>query len=291
MPFESSKKAFNDLSLRRIALSLQYDGSDFCGWQKQSNCKSVQGVLEATISDLDPISTVNAVAAGRTDAGVHAAGQVVHFDCCGPIPASRWASALNGRLPKSIRVREAVVRPLTWHACYSAIYRRYRYTIFNACKPNLFLAPWSWHRYHFRLDEALMRKAVDGLLGFHDFYAFQRMGSNRKNSFTTIQHIQLERKGDLVILEIQASGFLYGMVRLLVGQLVALGEHRINLNTFEKRWKERLRLEVKESAPAHGLCLIRAGYEESIFSDAAWYDTFPKYFLSRLDSPVYPPSI
>lgn len=291
MPAESAKESFDCLSPRRIALSLQYDGSDFSGWQKQPSRKTIQGVLEAAISQLDPIRPVKVVAAGRTDAGVHASGQVVHFDCCGSIPASRWTAALNGRLPKEIRVREAVLRPLTWNACYSAIYRRYRYTIYNACKPNLFLAPWSWHRYKFRLDEELMRSALGGLIGFHDFYAFQRMGSNRQNSFTTIQHAYLERQGDLVMLEIQASGFLYGMVRLLVGQLVALGEHRIYLKTFQKRWQERLRSEVKESAPAHGLCFIRAGYEESIFSEAAWYDSYPKYSLRKLDSPNPPPSI
>ncbi len=285
----SLQKEVDKLSLRRIALSLQYDGSGFCGWQRQPNGISVQSVLEEAINILDPLRPVKAIAAGRTDSGVHAAGQVVHFDCCGSIPVSRWASALNGRLPKKIRVREAVLRPLTWHACYSAKYRRYRYTIYNSCMPNLFLSPWSWHRYKFRLDEQLMRVALNGLTGFHDFYAFQRSGSNRPHSYTTIQAVQLERCGDLVVIDIQASGFLYGMVRLLIGQLVALGEHRINLQTFEKRWKDRLRTEVKEAAPANGLCFIRAGYEEPIFSKAAGFDDFPRFSLSGIDSPASPP--
>jgi len=279
----------DSLTLRRIALSIQYEGSGFCGWQKQPKGISVQGLLEEAISILDPIRPVNAIAAGRTDAGVHAAGQVVHFDSCGPIPVSRWASALNGRLPAQIRVRQAVLRPSKWHACHSATYRRYRYTIYNACMPNLFLSPWSWHRFKFRLDEELMRVAMEGLLGRHDFYAFQRSGSKRAHSWTTIQAVQLERHGDLLVIEIQASGFLYGMVRLLVGQLVALGEHRINLQTFEKRWKERRRPEVKEAAPARGLCLVRAGYEEAIFSEVAWFDSFPAYSLAGDDSPIPPP--
>ena len=279
------------MTQRRIALSLQYDGSCFSGWQRQPNTRSIQGVLEEVISTLDPLSPAKAIAAGRTDSGVHAAGQVVHFDVCGPIPVNSWAAALNGRLPENIRVREAVLRPSQWHACHSATYRRYRYTIYNACLPNLFLTPWSWHRYKFRLDEDLMKVALAGLIGCHDFCAFLRAGSKRANSWTTIQSVQLERLGDVLIIEIQATGFLYGMVRLLVGQLVALGEHRINLKTFEKRWKECLRVEVNESAPAKGLCLVRAGYQELIFSEAAWYDSLPRYSLASIDSPIAPPPI
>ncbi len=275
--------------LRRVAISLQYDGSGFCGWQRQSEGLSVQGVLEDAISELDPLRPLKTVAAGRTDAGVHAAGQVVHFDCCGHIPCTSWPSALNGLLPHSIRVREAILRPSEWHACHSALYRRYRYTIYNARRPNLFVAPWSWHRYQFRLDEDVMRKGLEGLLGYYDFFAFQRAGSNRADSYTTVESVEVERNGDFLFIEIQATGFLYGMVRLLVGQLVLLGEHKLNLSTFEQRWKEFRRDEVKESAPAHGLCLIRAGYEEALFSQSAWFDSFPKYSILVGDSPKSPP--
>ena len=291
MIFELTHKEVHPSSVRRIALSLQYDGSGFCGWQKQPVGLSVQGVLEEAISSLDPLRPITSIAAGRTDSGVHAAGQVVHFDCSGPIPVKSWISALNGRLPETIRVREAILRPSSWHACYSAIYRRYRYTIFNGCRPNLFLAPWTWHCYKFRLDEELMKVALEGLLGFHDFYAFQRAGSNRAHSLTTIQAVQIERYGDLVIIEIQASGFLYGMVRLLVAQLVHLGEHAIHLETFERRWKNRLRSEVKFAAPAKGLCLIRVGYEDLAFAEVGWDDSCPKQTLLTLDSPRLPPPI
>ena len=287
----SSAREIELANFKRIALCIQYDGTDFCGWQRQPNGQTIQGTLEEAIRKLDSFRPIKAVAAGRTDSGVHAAGQVIHFDCSGPIPVESWASAINGKLPKTIKVREAVLRPLAWHACHSAIFRRYRYTIYNGRKPNLFLTPWSWHRYKFRLDEVLMKEALEQLLGFHDFYAFQRLGSNRAHSFTTIQDVQLWRQGDLVVFEIQASGFLYGMVRLLAGQLVALGEHRISLATFEKRWKERRRSEVKESAPACGLCLVRAGYKESVFSKAASFDSFPNYSLSTTDSPSFPPPL
>ena len=278
-------------SIRRIALSLQYEGSSFCGWQRQRQGTSVQGVLEEAIAQLDPHRPVHTVAAGRTDAGVHAAGQVVHFDCCGPIPAWRWAPALNGRLPSTIRVREAVERPLDWHACYSATYRRYRYTLYNGRRPNLFLSDWSWHRYQARLDDEQMGLALQGLLGLHDFSAFMRAGSRRAHARTTVQDVSIDRQGDLISIEIQASGFLYGMVRLLMGQLVAVGEHRLSLQAFERRWRERRRSEVKDGAPAHGLCLLRAGYADPIFSEGGWYDCQPRYFLASQDSPPDPPPL
>ena len=130
-----------------------------------------------------------------------------------------------------------------------------------------------------------MGKALKGLVGYYDFKAFQRAGSNRSHSYTTIQEVEIERKGDLVVLEIQASGFLYGMVRLLVGQLVAVGEKKLPLEVFEKRWKEGLRQEVKESAPSKGLCFLRAGYSDSFFTNNICYDSFPKFFMTSRDSP------
>ncbi len=264
---------------RRIALVIQYDGSGFRGWQNQKDSITVQGTLEEKIADLDPQKPVKVIAAGRTDSGVHAAGQVVHFDCSSPIPIHKWSSALNGRLPSSIRVLEAVYVPSNWHACYSAKYRRYRYSIFNGSSPNLFLQNISWHKYRFNLDVNLMRTALNDLLGLHDFAAFQKAGSNRSNSMTTVQDVSILRHGDIVTVEIQASGFLYGMVRLLMGQLVAVGEKRLSLEQFKYRWRQGLRSEVKEAAPPHGLCLIRVGYEKEIFSKEKSFDTFPSFSL------------
>ncbi len=268
----------------RIALVIQYDGSCFRGWQNQKNSITVQGTLEEKISELDPSRPIKAIAAGRTDSGVHASGQVVHFDCSGPIPIHKWTSALNGRLPASIKVIEAASVSSDWHACYSAKYRRYRYTIFNGSYPNLFLQNISWHKYRSKLDVNLMKHALNDLLGFHDFAAFQKAGSNRSNSLTTVQDVSICRDGDIVTVEIQASGFLYGMVRLLMGQLVAVGEKRLSLEKFRFRWRKGLRHEVKESAPAHGLCLIRVGYEENIFSQEKSFDTFPRFSLPIFES-------
>jgi len=270
--------------INRIALVIQYDGSGFRGWQNQKDSITVQGTLEEKIAELDPIRPVKVIAAGRTDSGVHASGQVVHFDCSGPIPIHKWASALNGRLPTSIKVLEAVSVPSDWHACYLAKYRRYRYSIFNGTYPNLFLQNISWHKYRFRLDINLMKEALHELLGLHDFAAFQKAGSNRSHSLTTVQDVSVFRHGDIVTVEVQASGFLYGMVRLLMGQLVAVGEKRISLEQFRYVWRNGLRSEVKESAPPHGLCLIRVGYEEKIFSKEKSFDTFPSFSLPIFES-------
>ena len=268
--------------IKRIALVIQYDGSGYCGWQNQKKFTTIQGTIEDKIAELDPIRPVKVIAAGRTDSGVHASGQVVHFDCTGPIPIHKWTSALNGRLPASIKVLEAVQVPSDWHSCYSAKYRRYRYSIFNGSYPNLFLQNISWHKYSVRLDVNLMRNALNDLLGFHDFAAFQKAGSNRTNSLTTVQEVSICREGDIVTAEIQASGFLYGMVRLLMGQVVAVGEKRLTLEEFKFRWRKGLRSEVKEAAPPHGLCLIRVGYQDKIFSKEKSFDTFPSFSL-----PIY----
>ena len=271
--------------LRRIALCLQYDGSAFNGWQRQTNATSVQETLEAVIRQLDPHGPGRCSAAGRTDTGVHAAGQVAHFDTASPIPASRWPKALNGRLPASVRVVAATAVLPNWHACFSASYRRYRYTIYNGRHPNLFLSRWSWHRYQVLIEEERMRQALTAMIGHHDFGAFERAGSRRRHSRTSLQEVAVERQGDLISVEMQASGFLYGMVRLVMGQLVALGERRLSLDEFQRRWQQRLREAVRDAAPPQGLCLLRVGYPDPIFPQAAWYDCQPRFQLGISDPP------
>nr|WP_254968840.1 tRNA pseudouridine(38-40) synthase TruA [Cyanobium sp. CH-040] len=277
------------LPLRRIALCFQYDGSAFHGWQRQRNASSVQATLEAALRDLDPDGPGHCLAAGRTDTGVHAAAQVAHFDCAGPIPAARWPKALNGRLPSTIRVRAASEVPAGWHACFSACYRRYRYTIYNGRRPNLFLQPWSWHRYRLPIAVEPMRTMLEMMLGEHDFAAFQLAGSRRSHSRTCLQEVAVERQGDLISVELQASGFLYGMVRLVMGQLVAVGEGRLSATEFERRWRRRERAAVKEAAPPQGLCLLRVGYAQQVFPPAAWYDCQPRYQLGLSDPPDQAP--
>ena len=243
----------------------------------------MQSALEDVLDQLEPEVHHPVVAAGRTDARVHAAAQVVHFDSVGPIPPHRWPAALNGRLPQTIRIRAATEVSSSWHARYSAQYRRYRYTIYNAQIPNLFLAQWSWHRYRKRLDENSMAAALADIVGTHDFAAFQRAGSHRAHSRTNVQEVSLVRQGDLLVAEIQASGFLYGMVRLLMGQVVAVGEGSLSLEAFTSRWRRLARHEVREAAPPQGLCLLRVGYPTAVFPPHVWYDSQPRYHLGSHD--------
>lgn len=221
--------------MKRIALLVQYDGSNYSGWQRQKNATTVQETLERALFKITH-QVVKTFAAGRTDAGVHASGQVVHFNIDCVIPANSYSDILNGLLPSAIRILESVEVKDSWHSCYSAMYRHYRYVINNSKFPNLFINNWSWHRYQKILDEVLMSNASKLMEGEHDFFAFQKSGSQRKNSITKIKNVEIKRVEDLILVDIKATGFLYGMVRLIVGQLVLVGEKKISPEIFTDIW-------------------------------------------------------
>ena len=264
--------------MKRVALLIQYDGSRFSGWQRQKNVTTVQEILERALLKVTHC-IVKTFAAGRTDAGVHASGQVVHFDIDCVIPGNRYSDVLNNLLPSTIRILESVEVKDSWHACYSAIYRHYRYVINNSKFPNLFINNWSWHRYQKDLDEVLMLNASKIMEGEHDFFAFQKSGSKRTNSITKIKNIDIKRVEDLILIDIKATGFLYGMVRLIVGQLVLVGEKKITPEVFTDRWVNKKKNEVKESAPAKGLCLVNAVYKENVFKKIDKNDFFPVFLI------------
>ncbi len=264
--------------MKRVALLVQYDGSNYSGWQKQKNANTVQEILERALLKITH-HDVKTFAAGRTDAGVHASGQVVHFDIDCIIPGNRFSDLLNSLLPSSIRILESVEVNHTWHACYSAMYRHYRYVINNSKFSNLFIDNWSWHRYQKGLDEVLMSNVSKRMEGEHDFFAFQKSGSNRTTSITKIKNIDIKRVEDLILVDIKATGFLYGMVRLIVGQLVLVGEKKISPEVFTDRWVNKKKNDVKESAPAKGLCFVNTVYEENVFKKINNKDFFPVFLI------------
>jgi tRNA pseudouridine38-40 synthase len=264
--------------LKRVALLVQYNGTHYSGWQKQKNANTVQEILERALFKITN-NTVKTFAAGRTDSGVHASGQVVHFDIDYVIPGDSYSNLLNSRLPTTIRILESVEVKDSWHACYSAKYRHYRYVINNSKYPNLFINNWSWHRYQKVLDEVLMINASKTMEGEHDFFAFQKSGSNRTNSITEIKNIEIKRVEDLILVDIKATGFLYGMVRLIVGQLVLVGEKKITPEILKDRWVNKKKNDVKESAPAKGLCFVNAVYEENVFKKINNNDFFPVFLI------------
>jgi tRNA pseudouridine38-40 synthase len=270
----------------RVALVIQYLGTHFHGWQRQPQQRTVQEEIETAIESVLGYPVV-IHGAGRTDAGVHAAAQVAHFNVVNcPIPAHRWAAILNSRLPEDILIRASAAVNLDWHARFSAKWRRYRYTIYTDPRPNLFVRAFSWHYYHAPLDESLIQAALEPLLGSHHLAAFHRAGSSRPHSWVEVQAVECDRQGSLLQIEIQADGFLYGMVRLLIGLLVQVGSKERSLANFTEIWQQQRRAEVKYAAPAAGLCLLRVGYAEFPFPAEVWYDTQPQFFLPSV--PVTP---
>ncbi|NJK41984.1 MAG: tRNA pseudouridine(38-40) synthase TruA [Acaryochloridaceae cyanobacterium SU_2_1] len=271
----------------RVALVIQYLGTHFHGWQRQPQHRSVQAEIEAALASVlgHPVTLYGA---GRTDSGVHAAAQVAHFETSSPIPAHRWASVLNARLPPDILIRGSAAVPAAWHARFSASWRRYRYTLYTDPRPNLFLRPYSWHYYYQPLDEQKMQRALQPLVGRHHLAAFHRAGSNRPHSWVDVHEAVCTRNaahsthgpGALIQIEVQASGFLYGMMRLLVGLLVQVGQGIQSPDHFTELWQTEQRDQVKYAAPPQGLCLLRVGYPEFPIPPEVWFDTFPAFSLA-----------
>ncbi len=206
----------------RIALGLEYEGSGFCGWQSQADGGAVQNVVEAAISIVADTST-RVVCAGRTDAGVHALAQVVHFDTETVRPLTAWVRGVNAHLPVSVAVRWAQPVSSDFHARFSALGRRYRYLLLNrAERPGLMARRVGW--FHRPLDAEAMAAAVNLVLGEHDFSAFRAAECQAKSPVKTLRRADVARHGDLLVFDFEASAFLHHMVRNLVGALVYVGK-------------------------------------------------------------------
>lgn len=265
-------------NIQRVALVVQYLGTHFHGWQRQDQQRTVQEEIETVLASILKRRVV-LHGAGRTDAGVHAAAQVAHFDAPAQIPAHRWADILTHRLPEDIVIRASAVVPSSWHARFSALWRRYRYTLYTEARPNLFVRPFAWHYYHAHLDAALIQAALDPLVGHHHLAAFHRAGSKRAHSWVDVQVAECVRRGAFVQIELQASGFLYGMVRLMMGMLVQVGRGLQSPEHFTELWTNQRRDLVKYAAPPQGLCLLRVGYAEFPFPPELWFNTQPQFDL------------
>ena len=263
---------------KRVAMVVQYVGTNFSGWQKQPVGRTVQAEVETALAKVLGQPT-HLFGAGRTDSGVHAAAQVAHFENPSKIPAHHWASALNTKLPDDVLILASAEVDDYWHARFSAAYRRYRYTIYTAAQPNLFVRPYSWHYYHQPIAVERIQAALAPLLGTHHLAAFHRTDSGRSHSWVEVQDVSCHRLGDFIHIEIQANGFLYGMVRLIMGLLVQVGSGELSIADFTEIWQTERRDKVMHSAPAKGLCLLRVGYTDFPFPESIWYDTQPQFLL------------
>lgn len=250
------------VTLRNIKLTIAYDGTNYHGFQEQrgTGLVTVQEVLEKCLSRLVG-REVRVIGAGRTDAGVHARGQVVNFDACGwNIPTERIVLALNGMLPRDIAALKAEEVGPEFHARYSALAKIYRYTIYNSRIPSPF-----WRLYsHFvprPLDVQAMARAAQRLVGTHDFASFQAAGSPVKHTVRTLFSADVCREGkELVHLTFRGDGFLYNMVRIMVGTLIEVGLGKRDPDDIPAILAARDRTRAGPTAPPEGLCLERVEY-------------------------------
>lgn len=206
----------------RVALALEYRGTAYCGWQSQSGGGSVQDALETAVGTV-AAAPVRVTCAGRTDAGVHALSQVVHFDTDAQRPDTAWVRGVNAHLPPDIAVRWAQAVDPEFHARFSARGRRYRYLLLNRPqRPGLLADRVAW--YHRPLDLAAMQAAARLLLGEHDFSSFRAAECQAKSPVKTLQRADVMRQGDLLVFDFAATAFLHHMIRNIVGALVYVGK-------------------------------------------------------------------
>lgn len=260
--------------IRTLRLTLAYDGTNYRGWQIQPNGVSLQAVLERALKKYTG-ETIKVAASGRTDAGVHAVGQVVSFRTSLPAPCEGFLHGLQNRLPDDMIVRKVEEAPTDFHARFDSISKRYRYVIHNSPIRWPFLRNYAnWHRG--RLDDLAMHEAVQVLVGTHDFRCFETDWPNRKTSVRTVSEAKVARYDsaavpalagappvpgdDFVCLDITADGFLYNMVRSIVGSLIHVGRGRWTADDIRRILENQSRRHAGDTAPAQGLYLMEVTY-------------------------------
>lgn len=243
---------------RNLKLTLAYDGTRFVGWQKQASGESIQGLLEDAMSRLEG-APVTAHGAGRTDAGVHAEGQVASARVTFAQDAATVVRALNAILPSDVRVIAVEDVAADFHARFSAREKSYRYQVANGAVMSPFVRAYAWHVPE-PLDLAAMRDAAAALVGTHDFAAFQSAGSDVATTERTLTRSEFLDRGGLLAYEISGNGFLRHMVRAIVGTLVEVGRGWRPATDVQAALAGRSRREAGATAPAHGLTLVKVEY-------------------------------
>jgi len=242
----------------RVALGIEYSGEHYCGWQRQKHSPSIQENLDNVLKNIADQS-IKTFCAGRTDTGVHATGQVIHFDIDKPRPTSAWLRGANNQLPNDIAIKWAAEVNNNFHARFSAIDRSYRYVIYNNETPTATLTgKVTWHRRPLQLD--LMQHGANELIGKHDFSSFQASSCQANTSIRNITTLKLSQKGKFIFIDITANAFLHHMVRNIVGSLLWIGEER-QPPAFMKQILLGLdRTKAPDTAKPTGLYLVRVGY-------------------------------
>jgi tRNA pseudouridine38-40 synthase len=243
---------------RNVMLVVEYEGTSYHGFARQAGPVTIQGVLEAAIASIGG-APARVVGAGRTDAGVHARGQVVSFTFAGSVPTSRLPAALNANLPPDVAVLAAREVAPGWDALRACAGKLYSYTVLNRASPSPM-----WRRFALHwpgpLDEAAMRAAASELLGRHDFRAFRSTGGSAKTTARHVSRCDIERQGDLLRILVEADGFLYNMVRIMAGTLLEVGRGAMTAGDVREALAADDRGRAGPTLPPHGLCLELVRY-------------------------------
>ena len=246
--------------VKRIAAAVEYDGSAFCGWQRQRHSPSVQASVEAALSRVANES-ISVVCAGRTDTGVHGTNQIVHFDTAAKRHNRNWLLGGNANLPYGIRLHWVAEQTADFHARFSATARTYRYLISNqAQRSALFYHGLSWEKRPLNAPD--MHRAIQHLIGEHDFSSFRAAGCQSNSPNRNIHRARVWRQADLVIVEITANAFLHHMVRNIVGALLCIGRRDRSKDWLKELLLLRDRTKAPPTAPPNGLYLVRVNYPD-----------------------------
>ena len=249
-----------NLKLYRIAMGVEYDGSHFVGWQSQREGETVQQNVEKALSKVAN-HPVKIFCAGRTDTGVHANEQVIHFETTASRKNYSWLSGCNTYLPKSISILWAVEVPESFHARFSATQRTYRYTILNRkIRPSILNNYVSFISYP--LDEVRMQQAAQHLLGTHDFTSYRTVNCQAKSPVRTLQKLDVTREGEFIHLDLQADGFLHHMVRNIAGVLIKIGAGNADIDWSKEVLEHRNRCLGGVTASSKGLYLKKITYPD-----------------------------
>lgn len=248
--------------MRRIRLIVEYDGTNYAGWQRQINAVSVQEKLENALRKLTRENDLFVVGASRTDAGVHAYSQNVHFDTNCRIPAEKFSFALNTMLPDDIRIRKSFRVRDDFHARFQAKRKQYRYLFYNSPHASAIMRNQTAH-VMYPMDADVMNEEAQAMVGTHDFAPFAASGSEVKDTVRTIYSVSVKRAGDLIEMLVEGNGFLYNMVRILAGTLIGVGTEKIQKGAIKRALLSGSRLDLGVTAPAQGLTLMRIDFDDA----------------------------
>lgn len=246
--------------MKRVKLTVAYDGTNYCGWQVQPNGISVQEVLNRELSQLLK-EEIHTIGASRTDAGVHALGNVAVFDTENRMPADRISLALNTRLPQDIRIQESREVPAEFHPRFCETRKTYEYRILNRKFPDPTRRLYSYF-YYYPLDVDRMRKAAQYLIGEHDFKSFCTAKPETENTVRRIEALDIDRANDLITIRIRGNGFLYNMVRIIAGTLIRVGGGFFEPEHVREILEARDRSMAGETARPEGLTLVKIEYPQ-----------------------------